>query len=1052
MKKLRNRGMQLLGSWFGTPDKFRGDDRPRGLLVESLESRVVLATFTWTGANGTNWNDAANWVPNAIPGANDELVFSDDVPGLNSFTSVNDIVGLTLTNITIDNDSGTPFEISGNAISVNGTISHTGGATGDTIDFASITLAGDSEISDTGTGTTVLVVSSDIVLGAFDLTLSGTATGTTLSGNISGTGGLIKNGAGSFILSGTNAYTGGTTVSAGTLEGTTTSLQGDITNNATVVFDQGVAGNYSDTISGTGAVFKRGIGVLTFDGTNTYTGGTTIEVGTLTITGGTALANTGTVTVNGTGAFFVNDSESIGALAGTSSTAVVSIAAGQILSTGGNNASTSYAGTITGEGGLTKTGAGNQTIGGAVDYEGLTTISGGTLTFGGDTAGLIGNITVNAALAFAQSADSSFNQQINGTGSVTQAGTAVLTINSADNTYSGATTISSGTLVATGGNAIGDLSAVSVNGTGTLRIDQDETVASTQAQLDQAAIILNATLTTNENNASTIINVVISGPGRLVKEGTGTLLLTQMNTYSGGTEVNGGTLIGSHESLQGNIENEAAVTFLQPFNGTFAGVISGSGTVTKGDSGVLTFSNNNTYTGLTTITGGTLAVDGSIASDVNIAGGALAGTGTVGGNVTAAAGAIIAPGNPASNTRGDLVTGSIDTSTGSQLQFTINGATAGTFDQLVVNGTVDITGSILAINPASDAPSGQTVIIVQNDGTDAVIGTFNGLEEGEFFSAGNFVYRISYVGGDGNDIALEAFAVAEPTFFDGILRVFGTGGNDQIIVTQTSRLGFNGASVTVNGELFGPFNNIKQIQIYALEGDDDIIFTNDVRIPMWIDGGSGTDTLDFSAVNFALTTYVGPGIHIPEEASKFEEIEAILGTAVNDNFIIGSEGVQPGTLDGGGGTNTIDLSRVDQAVSVNLQTGQVNGLMDIRNFQIVFTPLFFQSTVTLPSGQSLTSFGGRGQVLGAGGTQYRTTPNLQGASLTPPTIERDERSESSSSELVTLDSVFEAEAKRLADEEAAKRRGETAEDESEINPDAVDAAVEEEGEAVVAGS
>ena len=85
-------------------------------------------------------------------------------------------------------------------------------------------------------------------------------------------GGLSLTDAGTLILSGTNSYTGGTTVSAGTLQGTTTSLQGSITNNATLVFNQATDGTYAGTINGTGLVAKSGTGQLTFSSINVIEG------------------------------------------------------------------------------------------------------------------------------------------------------------------------------------------------------------------------------------------------------------------------------------------------------------------------------------------------------------------------------------------------------------------------------------------------------------------------------------------------------------------------------------------------------------------------------------------------------------------------------------------------------------------------------------------------------------------------------------------------------------------------------------------------------------
>src|SRR5699024_10439025 len=90
-------------------------------------------------------------------------------------------------------------------------------------------------------------------------------------------------------------YSGGTVVSAGTLVGTTTSLQGDILNNALVVFDQATNGTYAGVMSGTGSLTKTGTGNVTLSGANTYSGGTTVSAGTLT---GTTLSLQGAILNN----------------------------------------------------------------------------------------------------------------------------------------------------------------------------------------------------------------------------------------------------------------------------------------------------------------------------------------------------------------------------------------------------------------------------------------------------------------------------------------------------------------------------------------------------------------------------------------------------------------------------------------------------------------------------------------------------------------------------------------------------------------------------------
>jgi autotransporter-associated beta strand protein len=111
------------------------------------------------------------------------------------------------------------------------------------------------------------------------------STNGTFSSVISGSGSVVKDGSGEVTLSGANSYSGGTLVSAGTLIGTTTSLQGSITNNASVTFNQSAGGTYSSVMSGTGGMTKSGAGTLTMSGVNTFSGATTISAGELVVNG-----------------------------------------------------------------------------------------------------------------------------------------------------------------------------------------------------------------------------------------------------------------------------------------------------------------------------------------------------------------------------------------------------------------------------------------------------------------------------------------------------------------------------------------------------------------------------------------------------------------------------------------------------------------------------------------------------------------------------------------------------------------------------------------------
>src|SRR5260370_23817775 len=129
-----------------------------------------------------------------------------------------------------------------------------------------------------------------------------TAAGSTPTGAaaIAGSGGLVKQGTGTMILSGANGYTGGTIVSAGILQGTASSLQGNITNNAAVVFDQNTNGTYSGVMTGNGSFTKQGTGTLTLTSANTQTGGAAINGGTIAATVNDSLGNLGSgLSLNG---------------------------------------------------------------------------------------------------------------------------------------------------------------------------------------------------------------------------------------------------------------------------------------------------------------------------------------------------------------------------------------------------------------------------------------------------------------------------------------------------------------------------------------------------------------------------------------------------------------------------------------------------------------------------------------------------------------------------------------------------------------------------------
>src|SRR5260221_120464 len=120
----------------------------------------------------------------------------------------------------------------------------------------------------------------------------------TFGGAISGTGALVQLGSSTLTLTGSNPYSGGTTISAGTLQigngGTSGSISGNITDNGTLAFDRSDSVTFGGAISGPGTLVHTGSSTLTLTWNNNYSGGTTISAGTLQIrNGGTSGSTSG---------------------------------------------------------------------------------------------------------------------------------------------------------------------------------------------------------------------------------------------------------------------------------------------------------------------------------------------------------------------------------------------------------------------------------------------------------------------------------------------------------------------------------------------------------------------------------------------------------------------------------------------------------------------------------------------------------------------------------------------------------------------------------------
>ncbi|KNM35729.1 AIDA autotransporter [Salmonella enterica subsp. enterica serovar Berta str. SA20103550] len=417
---------------------------------------------------------------------------------------------------------------------------------------------GDTEI-DGG----ILAAKDAAALGTGDVTIAESATLAlsqgTLDNNVTGGGQIVKSGSDELIVTGDNNYSGGTTITGGTLTADHADSLGTgaVANSGVLQVGEGELEN---TLSGSGSLVKTGTGELTLSGDNTYSGGTTITGGTLTADHADSL---GSDDIDNSGVLQVGEGDLENTLSGSGS--LVKTGTGELTLSGGNDYSggtTIIGGTLTadhadslgtgavansgvlqvgegelentlsGSGSLVKTGTGELTLSGDNSYSGGTTIIGGTLT--ADHADSLGTGAV-ANSGVLQVGEGELENTLSGSGSLVKTGTGELTL-SGDNSYSGGTTIIGGTLTADHADSLG---TGAVANSGVLQVGEGE------------------------------LENTLSGSGSLVKTGTGELTLGGDNSYSGDTTIADGTLISANVNAlgSGNIDNSG--TLMLDANGAF---------------------------------------------------------------------------------------------------------------------------------------------------------------------------------------------------------------------------------------------------------------------------------------------------------------------------------------------------------------------------------------------------------------------------------------------------------------------------------------------------
>jgi fibronectin-binding autotransporter adhesin len=505
-----------------------------------------------------------------------------------------------------------PITLNGTGISNDGALRNTADSGQNSTLSGAITL-GSTGVRINSDGGTLFLTNANTITGTNTGLTVGGAGNTTISGIIAtGSGALSKDGNGTLVLGGANTYTGGTTISGGTLQvgsgSTTGSITGDVTNNAALVFKRSDTPSYPGVISGSGTVTQQGTGTLTLSGSNSFTGAVAVNAGTLAIA---TVAPLGTNQPLGAGSNAIT-------LGSGSST-------GTLQYTGGAN---TLAFDVTVAGNPGNVGVISNTGGGTLTLSGTLTKTGTVLTFTGGAFNVTGTIT---------STGGGFNSDL-----VVNGGSLTL---SSTNSYSGPTFVyGGGTLLNGVTNALPVSTVLTLGeGTGNSAGTYDlngfiQTVAGLTNAGTGAAIVTNSggsgthTLTVNNDTTTSGSNYTFGGVIQngtnaltaLTKTGDKTLILTGANTYTGNTTISAGTLqIGNNGgtgSVAGDIANNAALVFNLTSVASYSGVISGTGSVTQAGTGSVQLSDNNSYQGATIINMGILIVtklaDGTNASGI----------------------------------------------------------------------------------------------------------------------------------------------------------------------------------------------------------------------------------------------------------------------------------------------------------------------------------------------------------------------------------------------------------------------------------------------------
>ncbi len=561
-----------------------------------------------------------------------------------------------------------------------------------------------------------------------------------------------------------------------------------------------------------GGLTKTGVGTLTLSGVNTFSGGTKVDAGILRLDNSLALQNstfdtqTGLV---GTLSFGALTSATFGGLQGANDLALVNDSSAAVaLTVGGNDASTTFSGSLSGtEGSLTKIGTGTLTLSGATanTYTGTTTVSGGVLVLSkasgvtavpGDlaisngakvlfSASGVNEQIANGAAVTMSGANSGFNctgfnsnfrditetiGSLDVSGGVFHTGTAPWTVTGSVHFAGEGNTIFLGNSGST--SHFGSLSLTGMNAASSGNVPNSFNIYGNASP--QSSVFVGSGGLTLDGSVIYLRNGSLTGAkgSRLVLDGDVTTTGTALS------KISEDTASGQYGTIAVELSSTAAAV-TRTFNIGAGGadltisvpVTNGASTsagLTKTGSGTLTLSGASTYTGPTAVEAGTLLVNGSVTSDVAVNGGWLKGGGTVGGVVIGPAGSISAGNSPG------LLSVDGDYEQSGLMLAELAGTTQGlTYDSIAVSGAATFgPGAVIDVDLIGFDPLFGDVfdILTADEGIDADL---NSLVFDYSDAETQYFLRAQIVSLGGPAEALRLTAVPEPSAF--ILLALGAG-------------------------------------------------------------------------------------------------------------------------------------------------------------------------------------------------------------------------------------------------------------------------------------